>query len=112
MLTFQRAERAEAQRRWPGEYTQPDEEYNAIAESRWRELAERGVPSIRVVPATVDGLVAFAERTGGSPTDVAVKTRYVNTVPEPQTLPWPPARNAPCWCGSGRKYKKCCGRVG
>lgn len=19
-----------------------------------------------------------------------------------------PGRNAPCWCGSGRKYKKCC----
>ncbi|MGH9120915.1 MAG: SEC-C metal-binding domain-containing protein [Acidimicrobiales bacterium] len=24
-------------------------------------------------------------------------------------LPWPPGRNAPCWCGSGRKYKTCCG---
>ncbi|MEU3308968.1 SEC-C metal-binding domain-containing protein, partial [Nocardiopsis sp. NPDC006832] len=22
---------------------------------------------------------------------------------------WPPERNRPCWCGSGRKYKKCCG---
>ncbi|MGA4539020.1 SEC-C metal-binding domain-containing protein [Uniformispora flossi] len=21
---------------------------------------------------------------------------------------WPP-RNGPCWCGSDRKYKKCCG---
>jgi hypothetical protein len=21
---------------------------------------------------------------------------------------WPPARNAACWCGSGRKYKQCC----
>ncbi|MGH3616347.1 MAG: SEC-C metal-binding domain-containing protein [Pseudonocardia sp.] len=20
---------------------------------------------------------------------------------------WPPARSAPCWCGSGRKYKQC-----
>ncbi|MCK4224522.1 MAG: SEC-C domain-containing protein [candidate division Zixibacteria bacterium] len=19
-------------------------------------------------------------------------------------------RNKPCWCGSGKKYKKCCGR--
>jgi tetratricopeptide (TPR) repeat protein len=24
--------------------------------------------------------------------------------------PWPPGRNEPCWCGSGAKYKKCCGR--
>ncbi|MFC4562825.1 SEC-C domain-containing protein [Nocardiopsis mangrovi] len=23
---------------------------------------------------------------------------------------WPPDRNASCWCASGRKYKKCCGR--
>ncbi|MET9315984.1 SEC-C metal-binding domain-containing protein [Kribbella sp. NPDC003505] len=22
---------------------------------------------------------------------------------------WPPPRNQPCWCGSGIKYKKCCG---
>jgi len=22
---------------------------------------------------------------------------------------WPPSRNDVCWCGSGRKYKKCCG---
>ena len=23
-------------------------------------------------------------------------------------IAWPPGRNQPCWCGSGRKYKKCC----
>ncbi len=22
--------------------------------------------------------------------------------------PWPPQRNARCWCGSGAKYKRCC----
>ncbi|WP_092630818.1 SEC-C metal-binding domain-containing protein [Actinopolyspora mzabensis] len=25
---------------------------------------------------------------------------------------WPPGRNDPCWCSSGRKYKKCCGAPG
>jgi len=24
---------------------------------------------------------------------------------------WPPSRNELCWCGSGTKYKKCCGAV-
>ena len=24
---------------------------------------------------------------------------------------WPPGRNDVCWCGSERKYKKCCGAV-
>lgn len=28
---------------------------------------------------------------------------------QPDSLDWPPERNAPCWCASGRKYKKCCG---
>ena len=27
-------------------------------------------------------------------------------------LPWPPQRNQRCWCGSDRKYKKCCGAGG
>ena len=26
-----------------------------------------------------------------------------------ETIAWPPGRNDRCWCGSGRKYKKCCG---
>lgn len=112
MLVFQRAERAEAQRRWPQEYGDPDEEHFPAAERRWRELAEMGVPSIRVVPATVAGLVEYAERTGGSPTDSDVKSTYSRTFPEENTIAWPPARNAPCWCGSGAKYKKCCGRAG
>lgn len=24
---------------------------------------------------------------------------------------WPPGRNEPCWCGRGRKYKRCCGTL-
>jgi len=30
--------------------------------------------------------------------------------PEGELIPWPPERNDRCWCGSGAKYKKCCGR--
>lgn len=28
-----------------------------------------------------------------------------------RALEWPPNRNDRCWCGSGQKYKKCCGPV-
>lgn len=28
-----------------------------------------------------------------------------------RALDWPPARNDRCWCGSGQKYKKCCGPI-
>ena len=40
----------------------------------------------------------------------------ISGVPEPGAPPFPqrrrtpPRRNAPCPCGSGRKYKQCCGR--
>jgi len=112
MLVFQRAERAEAMRRWPDEYGQePDEVHYPAAERRWRELADSGVPSIRVVPATVAGLCDFAERTGVSPTDSETRAAYVNNIPSEQMIVWPPPRNTPCWCGSGTKYKKCCGTV-
>lgn len=30
---------------------------------------------------------------------------------EGRSVPWPPGRNDRCWCGSGRKYKQCCGPV-
>ncbi|MFF0271701.1 SEC-C metal-binding domain-containing protein [Kribbella sp. NPDC004536] len=30
-------------------------------------------------------------------------------VPDGRRIVWPPARNEACWCGSGVKYKRCCG---
>lgn len=110
VLTFRRDQRAEARRVWPDEYDTSDEEYYPAAEGQWREMAERGVASIQVVPILVEELVAFAAQVGGSPTDSALKTRYIDTVPAERMISWPPPRNAPCWCGSGGKYKKCCGR--
>jgi tetratricopeptide (TPR) repeat protein len=111
MLVFQREERAEARHRWPDEYDVADEEYYPAAERRWRELASEGVPAIRVVPAIVSQLCEFAEHVGGLPTDSEVKARYAGTVADRVGFAWPPPRNGPCWCGSGAKYKKCCGRV-
>jgi tetratricopeptide (TPR) repeat protein len=110
LLTFQRDQRALAQHRWPRTYPDSDECYYPAAERRWRELAAHGVPDMQVVPVSVAGLVAFAERLGADPTDPAVKTRYIHTVPAEEVIAWPPPRNERCWCGSQTKYKKCCGR--
>jgi hypothetical protein len=35
--------------------------------------------------------------------------RSIASSGEGETVDWPPGRNQPCWCGSGTKYKKCCG---
>lgn len=111
MLTFQRDQRRLAQQRWPDYYTQPEDEYYPAAEHQWRLLRDGAVSSIAVVPANVDALIAVADRAGGSPTDTDIKRRYSQSFPDSDTIAWPPERNAPCWCGSGRKYKKCCGRA-
>jgi uncharacterized protein YecA (UPF0149 family) len=33
---------------------------------------------------------------------------YPDMRTQPAMTPWPPARVASCWCGSGRQYKRCC----
>jgi tetratricopeptide (TPR) repeat protein len=110
VLTFQRDQRRIAQQRWPDLYTQSDDEYYPAAEQQWRHLRDGGIPSIAVVPADIDALTTFATQIGGSPTDAGVKRRYCQSIPDRDTITWPPERNAACWCGSSRKYKKCCGR--
>jgi hypothetical protein len=110
-LFWQVREYSEAVRRWPAIFSAngPDHSaYHARLESRWRQLAERGVARITLVPASADGLARFAERTGGDPGEEHTRKAYMDEIAT-TGIEWPPARNAACWCGSGRKYKKCCG---
>ena len=101
----------EAVRRWPEIFgaNGPDHSaYTARLESSWRQLAERGAAQIILVPASADGLARFAERTGGAPGEEHTRQAYMDGIAS-TGIEWPPARNAACWCGSSRKYKKCCG---
>jgi tetratricopeptide (TPR) repeat protein len=110
-LFWQVREFGEAMRRWPAIFgaNGPDHRaYHARLESRWGQLTERGVARITLVPASADGLARFAERTGGEPGDEDTRQAYMDEIAA-TGIEWPPARNAACWCGSGRKYKKCCG---
>jgi len=71
-----------------------------------------GTP-IAVMPIDVTGLMAFAEREGVDPTRRDTRLRYCRWLTgSGRARPWPPPRNAPCWCGSGAKYKRCCGGPG
>jgi two-component system response regulator MtrA len=110
VLYFTRTERDEAHRRWPATYT-PDDAYFAQAELHWRALAEEGMTPIRLFAGTAEGLARFAEANRLDPEQESTRTRYLGALPEDASIAWPPGRNAPCWCASGRKYKKCCGAV-
>ncbi|GAA0903281.1 SEC-C domain-containing protein [Streptomyces thermoalcalitolerans] len=75
-----------------------------------RGMSDEGAPHLAVGRATVAGLQAHAETDGGSPDAPATRSAYAAELARRgQATAWPPPRNGPCWCGSERKYKKCCG---
>jgi tetratricopeptide (TPR) repeat protein len=87
--------------------------YSHATEARIKRLA-RHLPGNRlhVAPLTVDDLVAHAEGAGHGPGSGEARSSYAAKVLQAGgAVVWPPGRNEPCWCGSDRKYKKCCGPV-
>ncbi|MFE6385153.1 SEC-C domain-containing protein [Nocardiopsis dassonvillei] len=87
--------------------------YYRAAERSLRER-DREHPGARrgVVLHGVEDIVEFAERSGLDPADDDTALTWAErelTADDPRLRSWPPGRNEPCWCASGRKYKKCCG---
>lgn len=99
-----------ATQRWPdlldsmpadhGEYSRTIEGHLKAAAAR-----EPGTPD--VAPLHVDELVETFGDDAGEPLSRASLGAQVAR--RGDALPWPPTRNDPCWCRSGRKYKACCG---
>jgi tetratricopeptide (TPR) repeat protein len=87
------------------------EAYALELDRRMRAIAP-GAPRHPVVApltvARVRELAAGNELDAGA-AEVRARAAY-DVAQEGGALTWPPGRNEPCWCGSGRKYKKCCGR--
>jgi len=112
ILFWPRDEIPRAHQRWPQLVQHTDSE--AIIRDREadnRALSDAGTPRISMVPLTVARLTEFATRTGADPADESTRHECMAEIlGEGGAITWPPARNAPCWCGSTAKYKKCCGR--
>lgn len=84
--------------------------YSQRIEARLKWLTKQ-VPGHRlsVSPLTVAELVeahGADANTGEARSSLAAEVARSG-----RALDWPPARNGRCWCGSGQKYKKCCGPV-
>jgi tetratricopeptide (TPR) repeat protein len=106
----------EAVRRWPDlldDLPADHLAYSHATEARIKRIA-RHAPGNRlhVAAMTVDGLQAHAEESGYDPGSGEARSSYAATLVQAgDAVVWPPGRNEPCWCGSERKYKKCCGPV-
>lgn len=80
-------------------------------DQRLRAMAGRAPRHPVIVPLAVAEVTAVAEA-HAMPADAAearARAAY-DLAQDGRAIPWPPGRNDPCWCGSGTKYKKCCGR--
>jgi hypothetical protein len=78
------------------------EDYGATWDEHRAGLERELVRTGRTDLAVLDGKAAALS----GPDDRNAYARRLAAAPG--HLPWPPERNAACWCGSGNKYKKCC----
>ncbi|KOX19631.1 SEC-C metal-binding domain-containing protein [Nocardiopsis sp. NRRL B-16309] len=89
-----------------------DAYYRAAERNLRKQSSERPETRWSVVLHGVAEIEAFAEQTGMDTGDRATALSWSEAeiaAHDPRLMPWPPQRNEACWCGSTRKYKKCCG---
>lgn len=84
-------------------------DYVPLVERQLREVARAGLRPV-LAPLVIDDYLEWARvremDAGAANTRAAYAVELMN---DGQGAGWPPSRNAPCWCGSATKYKKCCG---
>lgn len=102
-----------ALRTWPSfaeDYAhEPYEAYCARLELMLRDLKAQGVKRLALTPIQIDEYLAWCTEHDRDPQQSDTRASYSTTlIRRDITKPWPPQRNEPCWCGSERKYKKCC----
>ncbi|PRY29060.1 SEC-C domain-containing protein [Pseudosporangium ferrugineum] len=110
-LFWPQAEFDRALAQWPAlaeSYGKSWDEHRAHLERELTRLTGAGRTGLTLLPGTVAGLTRHAG-SDGDPADPTVRAGYARSLAAgPGQIPWPPERNAQCWCGSGNKYKKCC----
>lgn len=105
----------EAARRWPEDF--PDGSDTAATATFYAEL-EAGFrahhadyqQAFQLQPLSFALADAHHIDLSADPID-APDAFWQELAAEEPPLTWPPGRNDPCWCGSGRKYKRCCGNT-
>ncbi|MCC2280713.1 SEC-C domain-containing protein [Streptomyces sp. ET3-23] len=98
---------------WPelaDHYGTEHHEHTRHVEQMLQRLSNEGGPHLGIAHATVNDFTSFSREEYLSLKDGDTRARYAaDLAARGQATPWPPPRNNPCWCGSTRKYKKCCG---
>jgi len=82
-------------------------------QARIMQIGEATGARLVMVPISMGGLLAHcAEEEELNPGSGEARAGYAaKLLSEGHGRAWPPGRNEACWCGTGRKYKVCCGTV-
>lgn len=90
-------------------------EYRLMVEQELRIVAAVRTGSLRVrgvAPIDIEALTTWLAELGTTLGDLDAFEDYVDTLAATnRVVEWPPGRNDRCWCGSGTKYKRCCGAL-
>lgn len=84
--------------------------YNRALQRTLQNYTDRGVTRLFIALIRIQPFLAWCQQQGRDPADA--RAGYSATLArrgDPTLTGWPPGRNQRCWCGSGRKYKQCCG---
>ena len=87
-------------------------DYNRALQQTLQDYADAGHPRLFIAPIRIQPYLDWCAQQDRDPADA--RAGYAAALAQrgdPTLIAWPPARNQPCWCGSGRKYKQCCGSV-
>jgi SEC-C motif/Tetratricopeptide repeat len=114
---FPASEYARALQVWPSfaeDYQHgPYPAYCARLELLLRDLKAQGVARLALTPIAIDNYLSWCREHDRDPEQSDTRASYATELLQrgDAVKPWPPQRNQPCWCGTQRKYKKCCLRA-
>ncbi len=85
--------------------------YNHQLQRHLLDLAAGAPAATWIAPIRIEEFQSWCRRNDYDPATSEARAGYAadqaRTHPA-DLITWPPGRNNPCWCGSTRKYKKCC----
>ena len=88
----------------------PHPQYCRELQHRFVQASASGITGIRIAPLRLPAFTTWCNQHGHEP-DAHARAAYaahLANTGDRSVIAWPPGRNQPCWCGSDRKYKKCC----
>jgi tetratricopeptide (TPR) repeat protein len=112
---FPAEEFAAALQCWPGlaeEWGTDHTSYTHQLEDHLRRRSATTSGQVWIVPVFLEAYRSWCQRQERDPASSEARAGYAAEQARsnaPDLIAWPPGRNAACWCGSARKYKKCCG---